>query len=72
MEDKQVSFYQNPERKHLVIFSVLWVIGNGLLLLADTDFFTENPFRSDYLLTGFLVVGSTISVLKLFQNYRSS
>ena len=71
MDQQTGSFYHQPERKHLIIFSLLWVVGNGLLLLAATDFFTESPFNPDYSLLSFPFVGSTIAVIQLYRNYEN-
>ena len=69
MRSSEDHFIYNPQKKHLFIFGILWVVSVGLIILAATDLFRENPFTFDHVLMGFLVAGSTIATAILFKNY---
>ena len=69
MIDKKESFLTNPTKKHLLLFGLLWLIGNGLLTLSITDLFTESFFQKNYMMMYFFMIGSTIAIGKLYINY---
>jgi|GEM_PF-3264070 len=62
-------WFQNPTKKQVIICTVLWLTGLLLLLLAITDLFREFYFNIPVFL---LLGGSTFSVIKLYNNYRSA
>ncbi len=45
-----------PQKKHLAVFTSLYVIGLMLSVMAATNLFTENPFQKNYLIMGILLV----------------
>ncbi len=62
-------FMINPTKKHLIIFTILWVIVNGLLVLSSIDIFTKNLFQKKTLIIGFLMIWSTVKLIQLYRNY---
>ena len=69
METVKRNFIKNPSIKDLILFTLLWFVGILLLTLSTTDFFTENFFQKKYVMTYFLMIGSTITTGKLYFNY---
>ena len=69
MEIKHETFITNPQKKHLVIFGLLWLIGNGLMVLSITDLFTERFFKSKATMIYVLMIISTVVTTKLYFNY---
>jgi len=66
---KAINWYQNPTKKTLVIFSLLWLISNVFLILALTDLFTESPLKGKNIIMIILMIGSTFSVSQLYIRY---
>ncbi|QSS98226.1 hypothetical protein [Psychroflexus sp. ALD_RP9] len=69
MENKHKTFFTNPKKKHLASFGLLWLIGNGLLVLSITDLFTESFFQSNATMIYVLMIASTVVTAKLYFNY---
>ncbi len=69
MMRKEINWYQNPTKKTLRIFGLLWLIGNTLLILALTDLFTESPLKVTNIIMMFFMIGSTVSVSHLYIKY---
>jgi len=66
MED----WVRNPNKKQLGLFSAFWFIGVALLILAATNFFTENPFlvrRNGLFLL--IVIFPTVILILMLRNY---
>jgi len=66
---KEINWYQNPTKKTLIIFGLLWLISNMLLVLVLTDLFTESPLKAKNIMMMILMIGSTFSVLQLYIRY---
>lgn len=66
---KEINWYQNPTKKTLLIFGMLWLISNLLLVLVLTDLFTENPLKAENIIMIVLMIGSTFSVSQLYIRY---
>lgn len=66
------NFFKKPSFKHVIIFTSVWLISLVLLVMASTDLFTESPFQNKYLMTHFIVVYSTVMIVKLNLNYRKN
>ncbi len=60
---------KNPSKNNLIVFSIIWLISNGLLIISLTDLFSESFFQKKYFMIYGLVASSTYAVLKLFINY---
>lgn len=69
MVNKNETFFTNAKKKHLVIFGLLWLVGNGLLVLSITDLFTERFFKSKATMIYVLMIISTVVTSKLYFNY---
>lgn len=60
---------KNPSKNNLILFSLIWLISNGLLIISLTDLFSESFFQKKYFMIYLSMVISTYVVLKLFINY---
>jgi hypothetical protein len=60
---------KNPSKNNLILFSLIWLISNGLLIISLTDLFSESFFQKKYFMIYLPMVISTYVVLKLFINY---
>lgn len=69
MEKPSNNIFFNPTKKAVIIITILWVISNFLLLISITDLFTESFFQKKYVMIYFLMLGSTVAVVKLHRNY---
>jgi len=66
---KEINWYQNPTKKTLIIFGLLWLISNTLLVLVLTDLFTESPLKANNIMMILLMIGSTSPVSGLYIRY---
>ncbi len=64
--------YQNPSKKYVIIFFIIWLLGNTLLVLSGTDMFRISFFRRKSILYGFLMIWSTFSLIQIYRNYRKN
>jgi hypothetical protein len=62
-------FINHPSKKTLILFTLLWFIGTVLLILSTTDVFSNSFFQKKYMMLYFLMICSTIMVIKLYLNY---
>jgi len=72
MNTTKDNFYRNPSKNTLLLFTFLWLLGNALLLLSITNLFTESFFHYANVMIYVLMVGSTITIIKLYTNYRKN
>jgi len=63
------NFVQNPTKKTLWTFGLLWLIGTLLLVTAMTDLFTKNPFETKNIVLLLMIFCSTISTSYIFIKY---
>jgi hypothetical protein len=63
------NFTLNPTKKTLILFTLIWVIGTGLIIYAISDSFGESFFQKKYGLLYLMLIGSTFTVAKLYYNY---
>ncbi|MBK3519374.1 hypothetical protein [Carboxylicivirga marina] len=70
MKPTQNNILKHPSKKNLIIITAVWLISMVLLVLSMTDLFTEKPFQKSYLLMYFLMLSSTVSVIKMHMNYQ--
>ena len=70
--NKKANWVQNPTKKNLTLYIVLTFIGSLLILLAITDFFSENPFKMKNALMFMLLIYSIWNCLKLMRNYTNN
>lgn len=69
METIKRNFIKNPSKKDLILFTSLWLLGIILLTLSTTDLFTESFFQKKHVIIYFLMIGSTVTIGKLYFNY---
>ncbi|HNR73629.1 MAG TPA: hypothetical protein PKH83_03145 [Cyclobacteriaceae bacterium] len=69
MRKQRVLWYTNPSLKVVAIFSIGWLIGNGLLVIATTDLFAIPFFPNVSVIILALMILSTIQTAKLIRNY---
>ncbi len=63
------NFIKNPSTKNMILFTFLWSLGIALLTFSITDLFTESFFQKKFLMIYFLMIGSTITIVKIYINY---
>lgn len=69
METKKRNFVESPSKKHIILFTSLWLLGIVLLVLSTTDLFTETFFQNKYAMIHLLMLGSTFAMGKFHLNY---
>ncbi len=69
METKNRNFVESPSKKHIILFTSLWLLSIVLLVLSATDLFTEPFFQKKYVMIHFLMLGSTLAIGKLHLSY---
>jgi hypothetical protein len=69
METTKRNYINNPSKKNMILFTLLWLLGIILLTLSTTDLFSESFFQKKYLMIYFLMIGSTLKIVKLYINY---
>jgi hypothetical protein len=67
--NKKANWVQNPTKKIVALYIVLTFIGSLLILLATTDFFSDNPFKMKNALMFMLLIYPFWNCLKLMRNY---
>ena len=70
METTKRNYIKNPSKKNLTLFTLLWLLGIVLLTLSTTDLFSESFFQKKYFMIYFLMIGSTLAIVKVHTNYR--
>jgi len=71
MKTKKNNWFKNPSHKQIILSTLLYFTGILLLILSMTDLFTESIFQGKYSLIYFLILGSTLTTLKIHLNYRN-
>ena len=70
--NKKANWVQNPTKKIVTLYIVLTSIGSLLILLAITDFFSENHFKMKNALMFMLLIYPIWNCLKLMRNYANN
>ena len=66
------NWYQQPTKKHVILFAGMWLVGMVLLSAASTDFFTvPAKAKSHAAVLLLLVLPATWSMVRLVANYLS-
>ena len=65
----KANWYTNPTKKQVAIFTFLWFVGIGLLIVATTDAFTESFLNKKYTVLYMIMIGATLSAARLIRNY---
>lgn len=69
MINDKSNWVKNPNKKQVVVLSLIWTTGLTLLLLAMTNFFTESPLQRKNLSMVFLIFLSAFWVFYVYRNY---
>jgi hypothetical protein len=69
MANYSAGWTKSPSKKQVITFFSLWLIGSLLLLIAMTNFFTENPLKSKKLQLCWLQIIATFSMIRIWFNY---
>ena len=70
MKSKKNNWINNPSRKQMILFTLVYFIAILLLVLSMTNLFTESIIQKKYIMIYFLIIGSTLATIKVHQNYR--
>ena len=70
--NKKANWVQNPTKKIVTLYIVLTFIASFLILLAITDFFSENPFQMKNALMFMLLIYPIWKCLILTRNYTNN
>jgi hypothetical protein len=63
------NWIKNPLKIHLVVFSLISVVGNAFFITASDDLFLEGVFHFENGIVYVNVIGSTLATLNLYRNY---
>ena len=69
MKTKKNNWINNPSRKQLLLFTLVYFIAILLLVLSMTNLFTESIIQKKYIMIYFLIIGSTLAIIKVHHNY---
>ena len=68
-EEQRKRWTTHPTKKNILIIIGIWLVGNFLLLIASTDFFTESLLNKKHILVYILMTMSTMTTARLTTNY---
>jgi hypothetical protein len=68
--NKKANWVQNPTKKIVTLYIVLTSIGSLLILLAITDFFSENPFQKRNITMFMLLMSAIWGCINIVGNYN--
>ncbi|MBX2916632.1 MAG: hypothetical protein KF856_15290 [Cyclobacteriaceae bacterium] len=69
MKNQPALWYSQPSLKVVLIFVSIWLIGNGLLIVAITDIFRQPFLVTGHYISVLMIVMSTFQTGKLIRNY---
>lgn len=69
MKEDQKNFLTHPTLKTIIWFSVLSLLGTGLLVLALTDLFREPFFSANNAILNFMVITNLGTLFTLWLRY---
>ncbi|MDQ2721541.1 MAG: hypothetical protein M3Z26_17525 [Bacteroidota bacterium] len=69
MVNDKSNWVKNPNKKQVVVLSLIWLACLIPMLLAMTNFFTESPFQRKNLSLVFLIFLATFQVFNVYRNY---
>jgi hypothetical protein len=67
--NKKANWVQNPTKKIVILYIIFTSISSLLILLAITNFFTENPFKWKFALIYMLLIFSISRCINIVRNY---
>lgn len=66
---KNTDFINNPTKKNLILFTVLYTISLSLLILSITEVFTVSLWKDSNLSLTIMMLLSTYYLFRLYLNY---
>lgn len=66
------SWFKCPSKKQLIILFMIWLFGITLSTMAITDLFSQNFFQKGSLMMYFMMIGATVSIIKVWANYKKT
>ena len=69
MKYKKNNWINNPSRKQIILFTLVYLIAVLLLVLSMTNLFTESIIQKKYIMIFFLIISSTLATIKVHLNY---
>ncbi len=72
MKKTESNWMNNPTKKQLILFTVIWLVGVFLLTISITDLFRETFFQKSNLIIYIMIITSAIATIKLHLNYRKN
>ena len=66
------SWFECPSKKQLIILIIIWLFGITLSILAISDLFSQNFFQKGSLIMYFLMIGATLSIIRVWSNYKKT
>jgi hypothetical protein len=68
--ENQPNWINNPTPSQVNIVTLLWAIAVLLLFVVMTDFLRISPLQGKNVMLWFLIIGATLMVAKVHQNFR--
>jgi hypothetical protein len=68
--ENQPNWINNPTPSQVNIVTLLWAIAVLLLFGVMTDVLSVSPFQRKYVMLWFFMIGVTLLVVKVHQNFR--
>lgn len=68
--ENQPNWINNPTPSQVNIITLLWAIAVLLLFVVMTDFLRISPLQGKNVMLWFLIIGATLMVAKVHQNFR--
>jgi K+-sensing histidine kinase KdpD len=69
MINDKSNWVKNPNKKQVIVLSIIWLVGLTFMLMAMTNFFAESPFQRKNLSMAFLISLVTYTVFSVYRNY---
>jgi len=69
MKTTKTNWINHPSKKQLILLTTIWILGVVLLVISMTNLFKESIFQVKYVLIYFLLIGSTVAIVRLYRNY---
>lgn len=64
------TWVKSPSKKQMITIIVFWLVGVAACVLSITNFFTETFLKGSYFMIYFLMLMSTVTVVKVIRNYN--
>lgn len=67
--EQKKNWLTHPTKQNLLIIMAVWFVGNTLLILSATNFFTNSFFDTEYVMSYFMIILTTWTTFKIILNY---